>query len=410
MTATTTTIAAVLKEQWDPNSVRELFYDNCPLYALLKKKDNLGGEGVSKVLRYASHAGGSAVFATAQANKRSNAYAKFQLTRAKDYVVGSIETEAIRAASGKEEALVDIVEAELNGMSAHHRVSVCGALYRNGGGAIGRISSGEGTNTIVLATPDDIVNFDVGMRLDGSTADGTSGAVIAGGTANRIVAIDRDAGSITNTGANWNAATGINGIAATNYLFRAGDFGAKLKGLDAWVPSSAPGATAFFGVDRSVDTVRLGGVRVAAQGSIEETLLKGMAMVFREGGKTSHIFMNYEDFRLLVISLGNKQTIDVKTDMPSVGFKAVEIVGPGGTAKVMADPFCPRSVAYGLQLDTWCLHHMGAIGSTLDEDGNPYLRESSADAIEIRMASFFQLGCDAPGFNFRAALPSALAA
>lgn len=408
--STTTTIANILKEQWDPNTLREVFYDNCPLFALVKKKDNLTGEGISKVLRYASHAGGSATFSRAQANKNPNRYAKFQLTRAKDYVLGSIESEAIRASKGKESSLVDAVEAEMAGMTSHHRVSVCGSLYRNGGGAIGVIdSSGAAATTITLATPDDVIFFEVGMQIDGATTDGTSGAVITGGAASVIAAIDRETGALTNdASANWSAGTGINGIAAGNYLFRGGDFGAKVKGLDAWLPSSAPGSTTFFGVNRSLDTTRLGGIRVSAQNNIQETLLKGMALAFREGGKVDHIFLNPEDHRLLVLALDNKvQYVDVKTDSPNVGFKGIQITGASGSAKVIADPFCPRSVAYGLQLDTWTYHHMGEIGSLLDEDGNMYLREGSADAIEIRMVTFSQLGTDAPGYNFRAALPAA---
>jgi hypothetical protein len=227
-----------------------------------------------------------------------------------------------------------------------------------------------------------------------------------------ISAINRDTGVLTSTGGvNWNAATGISGAAASWYLFRGGDFGAKIKGLGAWVPTSAPGATGFFGVDRSVDTVRLGGVRVSGEASIEESLLKGMTKVFREGGAVDAIFLNPDDFRLLCIALENKSTIDKgqgKASDAEMFFEGVKILGASGKATCYPDPFCPKGYAYGLQMDTWCLHTMGEIGSVLDEDGSTMLREYNADAIEIRMVTFGQLGCEAPGYNFVATLPSSL--
>lgn len=412
--ATISTIDTILKDTYDPSQLKELWYKNAPLLGMVKKKNKFVGDEKRIVLRYAAHAGGSATFSRALANKSPNKYSRFALTRASDYMLGSITSEAIRAAKGNEGALADAVEAEMAGMTQNHKVSLCGALYRNGGGAIGQISSaGAAATTITLANPDDIVNFDVGMQLDGSAADGTSGAATTGGVASVVSAINRDTGVLTSTGgANWNDATAINSMAASWYLFRGGDFGAKIKGLGAWVPTSAPSSTAFFGVDRSVDTVRLGGVRVSGEASIEESLLKGMTKVFREGGAVDAIFLNPDDFRLLCIALENKSTIDKaqgKASDAEMYFEGVKILGASGKATCYADPFCPKGYAYGLQMDTWCLHTMGEIGSVLDEDGSTMLREYNADAIEIRMVTFGQLGCEAPGYNFVATLPSSLA-
>ena len=84
-----------------------------------------------------------------------------------------------------------------------------------------QVASGMASSTITLSNPKDIVWFEVGMKLDGSAANGLSGAATAGGAAAKIVSIDRDAGTLTNDGsANWNAATGINGLSANWYLFR----------------------------------------------------------------------------------------------------------------------------------------------------------------------------------------------
>jgi hypothetical protein len=40
----------------------------------------------------------------------------------------------------------------------------------------------------------------------------------------------------------------------------------------------------------------------------------------------------------------------------------------------------------------------------IDDDGNPYLRVSDADSVEIRSVYRANLGCGAPGWNGRFAL------
>ena len=49
----------------------------------------------------------------------------------------------------------------------------------------------------------------------------------------------------------------------------------KLSGLGAWLPSSAPGSTdSFFGVNRSSDATRLGGIRFDGSSlPLEEALI-----------------------------------------------------------------------------------------------------------------------------------------
>jgi hypothetical protein len=52
-----------------------------------------------------------------------------------------------------------------------------------------------------------------------------------------------------------------------------------------------------------------------------------------------------------------------------------------------------------LQLDVWKLYSLGKAPRILDADGLKMLRESSADAVEVRAGYYAQLGCRAPGWN-----------
>lgn len=402
--ATTTTLNPLLKPIF--TTVQEQFYPTSPLIALLKKNEQFQGEHIRVPIRYAPQHG-SHTFSYAKANKYPSGQIRFEVTRAKDYAIGGIEIEALRAATDKG-AVAEGLAVETEALAYASWRALAHGIYRNGGGARAQVASGMASNTITLANTDDIVFFEKGMMLDGSAADGTSGAATVGGTNARIVAIDRSAGTLTNSGANWNAATGINGLLANWYLFRQGDFSKSLKGLLAWLPLTAPTAgDSFFNVDRSVDTVRLAGNRVAAKASIESTLLEGMRVTFREGGMCSHIFVNPLRFAELVESLGSKvQYQNVQSpDVPKIGFKAVTIVGQNGEAKVVSDPNCPTGYAFGLKLDEWELASLGPLVAVQDDDGNKMLRDSDDDSVELRIGSYRNLICKKPGYNFVATLP-----
>ena len=80
------------------------------------------------------------------------------------------------------------------------------------------------------------------------------------------------------------------------------------------------------------------------------------------------------------------------------------IHGPRGPIKVIPDQNCPANVAFMLQLDVWKLYSLGKAPKILDSDGLKFLRESTADAVEVRVGYYAQLGCRGPGYNVRIAL------
>lgn len=407
---TTANLSNILKTHY-VKLKRDGLYNAAPLLALLTHVKDFVGEDRKVPVRYTNEPGGSATFGKALANRGPSGYVRFSVTRRKDYAIGSIATEMVRASEGNEAALISAVDSVITGLKNTQKRSLVKSLYGNGGGSRGTVGSGHGSSTIVLANPKDIVFFEPGMVLDGSTDDGTTGSVIVGGAAAKIVSVDRDAGSFTNDGsANWNAGTGINGLAATDDLFRQGDFGAVLHGLDAWIPATVAN-TAFFGVDRTTDSERLAGCRITptttgfAYGTIEDACLAILERVYQAGGSPDHIFVHPSRFRQLVRELGARRTYcDVKTEV-GVGFRAIMIEGAGGPCKVVADPNSQRDVLWALTLDTWTLATLGDMMSVLDDKGTePWIKEGDDDAIQMRMATYGNLYCDAPGLNGRASL------
>jgi hypothetical protein len=394
--ATIATLSKILKTKYDQRKLYTLMYPDAAFLATIRKDQNFGGNDARITLRYGRPQGGSMVFSTAQANKTSSNDGAFLLTRAKDYHVCSISAEALLASKGNENAILDGVKAEMDGCTMMMKRSFSVQLYRNGGGARAQISA-IATNVLTLTEPNDIVFFEVDMTLQFSAADGTSGSVRVGTTT--ITAVDRDNGKITLA-----SAAAITGLAVSDYIFRNGDFGAAAKGLQAWLPTTAPTAgDNFFGQDRSVDTTRLAGVRFAATAgaSKEDTVLDCASRLGREGGTPDAVYMHNFDRADIIKSLSSKTEYEVvnSTDNIPIGFKSLVLQGDKGPIKLISDPNCPRGKFFMLQADTWVIKSLGQLPQYANEDGNEMLRESNSDQYEWRMRALWQLGCEAPGFN-----------
>ncbi len=335
------------------------------------------------------------MFATAQANKTESQLKDFVLTRNSDYSLASISNEVLEASKGNANAFMEAATTEIDGAIQSATRSLAIALYGTGSGSIGRVANASfATPTLQLTEPSDVTNFEVGMKLQASSADG--GGSVRSGTLT-IVGVDRDLGTLTMSG---NLSAGISAIAQNDFLFVQGDYDAKIRGLRAWVPDSAPSSSPFFGVDRTADVTRLGGIRFDGSAMpIEEALISAASRVAREGGKPTHCFMNYLEYADLEKALGSKvQYVDLKVTA-DIGFRGMVVNGPRGPIKVIADQNCPAGRAFMLQLDTWKLYSLGKAPKILDTDGMKMLRESNADAVEVRVGYYAQVGCRAPGWN-----------
>jgi hypothetical protein len=236
------------------------------------------------------------------------------------------------------------------------------------------------------------------MELHGDTTDGTSGSVHAGSAT--VTAVNRATGVLTSDAA-WDGQ--ITGLAASDYLFRAGDFGAVLHGFQAWVPQTASGGliTSFLGLDRSPDS-RLYGMRGDLSAyAPEEQLVVAAELLARENGTVDFAVMNTVNYKNLILSLGSKVVYDSVEayDDAKIGFKAVKVAGPTGDIMVMPDADAPVNRLLMGQLDTWTLYSMGEMVKMLDNDGNAVLRLGTSDAVELQIVSRSNLACIAPGFN-----------
>lgn len=399
--ATVTTLDGVLKVYYDDFKVKMMQYGESTTLAVLARMTKFGGKNLPIPIVYNTPQGRGTTIALAQGAASPSKNTDFVLTRASDYGVVTISNEALEAADmGDKAAFVSARVTEIDGIFLQLVRSLSTAIFGTGSGSIGQVGSFSGTS-ITLLDIEQIVNFDIGQTLTASSAD-ASGA--RAGTTGVITAIDYDSGVITvSTG-------GIGALANNDFLQVSGDFNQKLVGLSGWIPATAPGATAFFGVDRSVNPNRLGGVRVpttiAPAGiPIEEKIMRATARIAREGGKPDICIVNTAKFADLQASLSQRVNYGmVETNDGEFGFRSIEITAGTNKVDVLVDPYCPSNVAFILQKDTWKLYSLGDVPRFENGDGLMMLRQSTADGVEVRCKYYAQLGNVAPGKNGRVAI------
>lgn len=402
--------APILKTLYPQTEIEREWHEHMPFYAMIDKKTDFEGANMVLALRYATTQGRSRVFGNAQANKTATSLARFTVTRARDYSLYSIDGETIDACGSNKGAIVDAVTTEVDGAMDAIKLSTARSLYRNFGGAIGQISAaglstnasyGTGANNqITLADPNTVIFFEVNQWVDSSVQDGTTGTVKLG-TA-QLTAVDRINGYIFCANG---FPTFIPTIANSDYLFTDGDFGVSCSGLDSWIPSTAPGGTdSFFGLNRSVDPVRLAGVRTVNTSGLspEEAIQTGLQQVFRQGGRPKVVLENDADFKNLVLSLGTRVIYETLESDAEIGFDGVNVIGPYGPVTVLSDPNCQQGTAWALDMRSWYFRSLKEFPRFLDLDKlGRMIRETTADAYEGRIGGYYNLMSDAPAWSAR---------
>lgn len=426
---TMTTFNAALKELYTDQRVLNLVYRDSPMLALLPKNTNWGGKNQPIPVQSGVVKGASTNFVAAQTNAQPGNYEAFAVTGVEDYAVATIAGKVMRMSDGDTKAFLRAAKVEVDGALRILSRRLSHRIFADGTGWIGRIAAitnatpsvitlGSGSGATAVADPEVVVHFERGMVLEAAAADGTTranGAIAGSGTAygvgDRITVVDRDLGKISMTS---DLIDGTGDWEVNDFLFVQGDrasttavpvTGARstMAGFAAWFPDSAPGATAFFGVDRSVDTTRLGGIRFKGGGlSVEEALIRASWRGRREGAKFTHAVMNPKKMADLITSQADKARYDTakSPDAPAISVPGIRLMLPGsGDLLIIADENCPVERCYMLSMPSLKLCSAGPIPGFLEHDGMRLLRVSNADSVEVRAGWYGNMTCDSPRDN-----------
>lgn len=436
-------ISGILKQIYDGQKLAILYYKNNPLLSMMPKKEDFYGETFPLPVMVETPTGISNTFANAQlVNQLANGgsgtagnlgpakFVKFMLTRASVYGVHVIDRQAMLSASNNVGAFVNGQMAQMDAMIQGVSNLISVQIYRSGSGSIGQIStigSGASVNGVItLVNPTDVRYFTVGQALYAYNKDPIQGATSVTERAGIgiVNTVNRIAGTITvgdATAANTAVPQSPTAWAANDFLVVSGNsplFGPSisganqpvaLTGLAAWIGNSSTigSADVFFGVNRSADPWRLAGGYYDGSSngqSVEEALYDASTQLFMEGGYPTHCFVGPNAYAALQKSCAARNIFETEVQASMAGggdvplfFKGINIQGAGSNFTVIADRSCPPFAAYLLSMEDWGLYSLKAMPHVVDDDGVSFLRSTSADSFEFRLAGYGQVGCRAPG-------------
>ena len=416
MAAASASTYKLLRDLWPQKSIYDELYRASPTLGIIKKDTGFYESHRFIDVGYGAPQGVGPNFTIAKNAKTASKTAEFSITAVTYYGLFSLEGRLMRQAKGDKAVIVKPLAREARNVITQWKRDLSRYIHGNGGGALGQISAASNPATATITLTDTNTNrfIEQGMTLQSSSTDGTSGSVNAGSVTVKSVVRNLDATStVTVDQASWQA--GIPACLASDSIFRAGAFGTVLTGFEGWNPKADPTSALFFGVDRSPDVQRLGGIRVSCIGKTpREAALRAARMVADVGGTPDTYILSTTDWEALQLELQSAGTLKY-TQVPSAAlgkfnfglkYDAIQIMGPTGAINVITDPDATVGVGRMLSLDTWTLASTGELVSIIEGGAGPggMMMEDASDAFESRLVGDFQLYCEAPGLNARVAL------
>lgn len=400
--ANPTSGAAFLKKFYSPDVViNTISKKESRLLNLVKHHTDGAGKSYSLLTVVGDNPSGSASFAEAQErgqNAQSSGY-QFEVDWYDDYQAPSVSKGQIARTRNNKGGWIPVLRHEIDSTLRYsaHRRSV--ALYTTGFGELATMTNAAAASpTITLGNPrtgavDRSVAFRFvkGMKLVFSAS--ISANALRAGQSNVVAKVNYSAGTI-DMDANTNA---ISGLAQNDIIFTKGDrqdsvTPARLRpaGLPAWIPTTAPTSTLFYGVDRTENSFLYGWIvdGTTTGKSLSQCLVEAANLCSTVGNADRLVaVMSVDKFIEFSAAQEDKQYTMI-TGRGGTGYKALLVYADGIELPVISDKYCLNSEAY--VMDPKALDHpsMGQAPHMDDEDGNAVLRQSSDAGIEARTEAF----------------------
>lgn len=414
MASTLAQFDAFLKDYYTKDKIDDLTKKDRPFFGMVTREEDLGGDQYVHPFIFQNPQGFGATLAKAQqGSQQGSGNGNLQGRKWKvgygDYSASvEIGDKVIKASRSNVGAFLRDQETEINGLYNGFGDTFSTYLYGNGGQALASATISTGVLTLVNA--DDVVNFEVGQILVPSANDGSdpSHIIIASAGQGFVIAVDRNAGTVTVSATSGGAAGTPANWTGTMFLFRDGDFGGSgstriLLGLGAWIPAAAPSATVFENINRTVDSARMSGIRLTSAEIASVTLEQRLKrLITRMRGRNfgpgpDAVFLNPEKWQNVADSMESRGYREIGADAVG-GYENITFKAGGKTVKLYADPFCPIGTAFALKMDTVKLGGLSKIPEVVNGDGLEMLRKVASNDYEYRLVAYPAFVVAAPGF------------
>lgn len=386
--STLTTVAFIYKREYSAHQIADLTLRDHVWWAMMPKEGGFDGDSFLYPLRYGNPQGVSGSFSRARANAKGSKGKQPRVFRTPKFGVVTIDGEAALAARSSKAAFFNLVTMETDRVLEEVGDSYAFDFYRDTSGLRGRVASIDG-NVLTLTEPEDARNFKEDMTLIADNA--ADGLTPKSGTT-FVVAVDEDGGTVQ-----VDDITDITGsIQVNDYLFRDGDPGTCMEGLEVCTPLAAPvlGVDSWRGIDRGSNPNRLAGARLDGTDLNAEVALGRLAVKISKTGKSHNIdqgFLNPTHFFNAAQRLNAKVEYTDGGGTANYGFQYIMIHTSAGSFRVYSDPDCPMNRGRVSREGSQYIKHLEGLPHVIDLDGNPMLRQNDENGVEARIEGFCNL-------------------
>jgi len=386
--STLDSVAWIYRRDYSNDAIADITMRDHVWYAKCEKRGDYGGDSFVYVVRYGNPQGVSGDFEVAQNRAGSSKGVQFRMVATDKFGVVTLNNKAILASKGSKKAFYELVTMETDNVLEEVGDSLAYDFYRDTTGLRGRISAING-NELTLSKRTDARNFKEEMFVIASTA--SSGTAPRSGAA-EIDSVNEQDGKIILV-----SAAAITGLSTNDYLFREGDPGTCMEGLEVCTPLAAPvrGSDSFRGQDRGRNPNKLAGSRLSNTMLLPEQALGLLAVQISTTGRSHNVdegYLHPEQFYGVSTRLGAKvEYVDNDGAVAHYGFESFVIHTAAGTLRIFSDPDCPIDRGRVSRRGSQHIKHMGGLPHLVDNDGNMMLRQTSASGIESRVEAYSNL-------------------
>jgi len=259
------------------------------------------------------------------------------------------------------------------------------------------------TGVCTMVNKQDIVHIEKGMLLQASANNGTltTDALLGSGSIGYVFAVNRNAGTFTVATSDALAvaltAGTPSGWTGTMFAFRNADFGGTttpnfiVNTLGEYVPLLDPTDT-LNGVDRSLDPMMRGGVRltaaeVAGLGTRDRIVKLVTRMKSRAGSKPTKILIHDEQWAGLANELEARgiRNLGEPAKAGIFSFPALKMSTTAGMIEVFSSNKVRPDTCWAFKPDAIHFRTASGFPETMAGDGNTILRKSEEDTYELRL-------------------------
>lgn len=350
-----------------------------PFYNMIKKgSENVVGKEIICATRFGLNGGMGSASETGTLPKAvGNNYIALKADLKNIYGTIEVSDKALRASETSAGALVNVLNAEMEGLLESAKFNFGRMLFQDGSGKLATLVTKSGVSAPEYAV-DDTRNLIEGMNVDVIKADGTARSTAPV----QIVSVDR-----TNNKVKLSAS--VTNAAATDYLVLQQSLNAELYGLEYLFDASLAN---FYGNTRSTVKYMLPTTTALGKAISADEFQKQLdATEQRSGGAVDLILCSYDVRRKFFNCLASKGT---NTDYMNLdgGFKALSF----GGIPVIADRFVASETAYFLNTEDFKLQQL-CDWKWIEGDNGSVLRQlESKPAYQATLVKYANLICTRP--------------